>query len=178
MKGWEKLSGAALVSGVVFGGCLKVEISTFSLPFLQQRLKIQPIMAIPFKLSRRESEIMEIVFSLEKATLTDIQSRMTEAPTRAALRSLLTILENKGHLRHEKAGREFLYCAVQQKQGAGRSALRRVLDVFFKGSLGEAMAAHFSNPDEKISQQEIAELEALLESAKQTERATPIKSKR
>lgn len=135
-------------------------------------------MAIPFKLSRRESEIMEIVFALEKATLTDIQSSMTEAPTRAALRSILTILENKGHLRHEKTGREFLYFAVQQKQGAGRSALRRVLDVFFKGSLGDAMAAHFSNPDEKISQQEIADLEALLESAKQTKRATSIKSKR
>jgi BlaI family penicillinase repressor len=135
-------------------------------------------MAVPVKLSRRESEIMEIVFALEKATLTEIQARMVNAPTRAALRSLLTILETKGHLKHEKAGREFCYAAVQQKRGAGRSALRRVLDVFFKGSLGEAMAAHLSNPDERISVQEIAELESLLEAAKATNKSTIAKPKR
>jgi predicted transcriptional regulator len=129
-------------------------------------------------LSRRESEIMEIVFALEKATLTEIQDRMVNAPTRAALRSLLTILETKGHLRHAKTGREFLYAAVEAKQGAGRSALRRVLDVFFQGSLGEAMAAHFSNPRERISAEEIAELETLLESAKATKSTVSKKSKR
>ena len=124
-------------------------------------------MPIHLKLSRREREVMEILFSLEKATLTEIQERMVNPPTRAALRSILTILEKKGHLLHGKVGREFVYTAVEQKQGAGRSALRRVLDVFFRGSLGEAMAAHFTNPDEKISAQEIAELEALLEATKQ-----------
>jgi BlaI family transcriptional regulator, penicillinase repressor len=110
---------------------------------------------------------MDIVFSLETATLSQIQENMTDAPTRGALRSLLTILEQKGHLRHEKAGREFVYKAAEKKQGAGRSAFKRVLDVFFAGSLKEAVSSHFSNPAEKISPQEIAELEALLTAAKQ-----------
>jgi BlaI family transcriptional regulator, penicillinase repressor len=155
-----------------------LNFQSFLLAIFGKGLKIQSIMALPIKLSRRESEIMEIVFALEKATLTEIQARMVNAPTRAALRSLLTILENKGHLRHEKAGREFLYAAVEAKRGAGRSALRRVLDVFFKGSLGEAMAAHFSNPKERISVEEIAELESLLQTAKATKPTAAQKSKR
>ncbi len=110
---------------------------------------------------------MEIVFSLEKATLTQIQEQMDEPPTRAALRSLLTILETKGQLQHSKTGREFEYAPVQPKKAVGRSALRRVLNVFFGGSLGDAVSSHFSNPSEKISPQEIAELEAMLAAAKQ-----------
>lgn len=109
---------------------------------------------------------MEIVFALEKTTLTEIQSRMENAPTRAALRSLLTILESKGHLAHGKEGREFTYHATMARKGAGRSALRRVLDVFFDGSLSDAVSAHFSDPEEKISAREIADLEAMLESAR------------
>lgn len=123
-------------------------------------------MSAPAKLAKREQEIMEIVFSLDQATLTGIQERMENAPTRAALRSLLTILERKGHLTHAKDGREFVYRATQPKQRAGRSALRRVLDVFFGGSLGEAVAAHFSDPAGRISDKEMVELEAMLDVAR------------
>ena len=133
-------------------------------------------MTIPIRLSRREHEIMEIVFALKKATLTDIQNRMDNAPTRAALRSLLTILETRGHLAHGKEGREFTYHATLERGGVGRSALRRVLDVFFDGSLRDAVSAHFSDPDEKISAREIAELEALLEAAR-AKRSRSIPSK-
>lgn len=69
-----------------------------------EKLRNQLFMTLPIKLSPREHEIMEIVYALEKATLTEIQSRMENPPTRAALRSLLTILESKGHLAHGKEG--------------------------------------------------------------------------
>ena len=85
-------------------------------------------MTLPAKLSRREREIMDLVFALNQATLGEILDRMEDPPTRPALRSILTILETKGHLQHRKSGREFVYAATHEKKGAGRSALRRVLD--------------------------------------------------
>ena len=109
---------------------------------------------------------MEIVFALGEATLSEILDRMEDAPTRAALRSILTILEEKGHLQHGKTGREFLYRPTQEKQGAGKSALRRVLDVFFGGSLQEAVSAHLSDPSEKLSAAQIAELEGVIARAR------------
>lgn len=133
-------------------------------------------MSIPTKLSRREREILEIVFALGEATLTEIQERIEEAPTRAALRSILTILEEKGHLQHGKAGREFVYRPTLEKRGAGKSALRRVLDVFFGGSLQEAVSAHLSDPAEKLSTSEAAALEEIISRARKSSRGTSAKS--
>lgn len=117
------------------------------------------------KLSRREREIMDLVFALNQATLGEILDRMEEPPTRPALRSLLTILEAKGHLKHTKSGREFLYAATREKRQAGHSALRRVLDVFFGGSLPDAVAAHLAQPGGKIKPEELAALEKLVAQA-------------
>ena len=122
-------------------------------------------MTLPAKLSRREREIMDLVFALNQATLGEILDRMEDPPTRPALRSILTILENKGHLQHRKSGREFVYAATHEKTGAGRSALRRVLDVFFGGSLQDAVAAHLADPGEKIDRGELAALEQLVAQA-------------
>jgi predicted transcriptional regulator len=124
-------------------------------------------MTLPAKLSRREREIMDLVFALNQATLGEILDRMEDPPTRPALRSLLTILETKGHLQHRKSGREFVYAATHEKKGAGRSALRRVLDVFFGGSLQDAVAAHLADPGEKIAPAELAALEKLVAQAAQ-----------
>ena len=124
-------------------------------------------MTLPAKLSRREREIMDLVFALNQATLGEILDRMEDPPTRPALRSILTILETKGHLQHRKSGREFVYAATHEKKGAGRSALRRVLDVFFGGSLHDAVAAHLADPGEKIAPAELAALEKLVAQAAQ-----------
>lgn len=126
-------------------------------------------------LSRREREIMEIVFALRQATLSDIQTRMQDAPTRPALRSLLTILESKGCLTHTKRSREFVYAPTTEPASAGRSALRRVLDTFFEGSFGQALAAHLGDPRSRLSSEEVSELEAFLQEArrKQDGKAEP-----
>jgi BlaI family penicillinase repressor len=126
-------------------------------------------------LSRREREIMEIVFALREGTISDIQSRMKDAPTRPALRSLLTILESKGHLTHTKRSREFVYAPTTEPERAGRSALRRVLDTFFEGSVGQALTAHLGDPMSRLSTQEVADLEAFLRQARkeQTRKGPP-----
>lgn len=116
------------------------------------------------KLSRREREIMEIVFALGEATLTEILELVDAPPTRPALRSILSILEEKGRLTHGKRGREFVYRATESRARAGKSALGRVLDTFFAGSIGEAVATHLSDPRANLSDSELQELAELIES--------------
>ena len=82
-------------------------------------------------LSRREREVLGIVFRLEEATVNQVMAEMPDPPTRAALRSIFRILEGKGHLRHGKRGREFVYRSTQKKDRAGKQALRGVLQTFF-----------------------------------------------
>lgn len=113
---------------------------------------------------------MEIVFAAGAATLGEILERLTDAPTRPALRSLLTILEAKGHLKHRKQGREFVYEATVSREKAGRSSFRRVLSTFFGGSVTQALAAHLADPQSRLTKTEIAELKALIESAKPARR--------
>lgn len=132
-------------------------------------------MTLPATLSRREREIMDIIFSLNQATLGEILDRMEQPPTRPALRSLLTILETKGHLQHGKTGREFVYRATHAKQDAGKSALRRVLDVFFGGSLPDALAAHLADPAKLPDRAELAALEQLVAQASKRRPAGKIK---
>lgn len=109
---------------------------------------------------------MEIVFAAKEATLSHIQERMEEAPTRPALRSLLTILEQKGLLTHTKSGREFVFRPVVAPVQAGRSVLRRVLHTFFEGSFSRALSAYLSDPKAKLSAEEIADLSAFIEKAR------------
>lgn len=116
-------------------------------------------------LSRREREIMEIVFSLGETTLTEILERVDNPPTRPALRSIIGILESKGKLiQGKKRVREFTFRPVESRKRVGKAALTRVLDTFFSGSLGDAVATHLNDPRAKYSDEELAELAALIES--------------
>lgn len=127
------------------------------------------------QLSRREREIMEIVYETGSATLTEILGRVQDPPTRPALRSILGILESKGHLKHGKRGREFVYRPTAARKRVGRSALKRVLDTFFSGSLGEAVASHMSDPAGDLSDEELDELMALVEARRRTKTNTELK---
>ena len=118
------------------------------------------------KLSRRERQIMEVVYRRGEATLTQILDEIESPPTRAALRSILNILESKRHLCHRKEGREFVYSPVKSRSSEGRSALNRIIDTFFDGSLGQALANHLSAPEADYTQEEINDLIQHLEQAK------------
>jgi len=117
-------------------------------------------------LSRREREIMDIVFARNEATLSEILDQLADPPTRPALRSLLTILEDKGHLKHRKEGREFVYLTVHSREKVGRSTLGRVVSTFFNGSLAQALASCLNDPRSRYSDEEIAELSTFVEQAK------------
>ena len=114
-------------------------------------------------LSKREREIMDIAFARGSVTVTDLLAELTDPPTRSALRSLLTILETKGHLTHGKQGREFVFQPTMARQVAGRNALSRAIDTFFSGSLGKALAAHLTDPGAKYSAGELQSISEFIE---------------
>src|SRR3954469_4806173 len=98
------------------------------------------------KLSRREREVMDALFQAGEATAAEVQARMPEPPGYTAVRTTLRILEDKGYVEHRADGRRYVYRPRGSPRKAGRSALGRVLRVFFGGSLEEALTAHFSDP--------------------------------
>lgn len=122
------------------------------------------------QLSRREREVMDLVFAQGEATLSQILEGMEKPPTRAALRSILTILEGKGQLKHRQEGREFIYQPVHSREEVGQSTLSRVIGTFFGGSLTQALAAYLSQPGTKLSEDEVAELRGFLDKAKTDKR--------
>lgn len=117
-------------------------------------------------LSRREREVMDIIFARGEATLSSISEDMESPPTRPALRSILTILESKGHLRHRQEGREFIYLPVHSREEVGQSTLSRVIGTFFGGSLKQAMAAYLSHPQTQLTEADVTELRRFLDQAK------------
>jgi predicted transcriptional regulator len=120
-------------------------------------------------LSRRERQIIEVVYAKGEATATDVLAHMLEPPTRTAVRTFLRILEEKGHLKHTKRGREFVYQPTRRRERAGQSALLRVVQTFFEGSLEKAVAAHLADPGADVSPKELQRLSALIRQAKQKE---------
>jgi predicted transcriptional regulator len=101
-------------------------------------------MSDPTELSRRERQIMDLVFALGEATVNQVAERLPDPPTPMAVRRMMHILEEKNFLVRRQEGREVVYRPAQSKVKAGESALQHVLDTFFGGALDEALAAHFS----------------------------------
>lgn len=109
---------------------------------------------------------MDAVYTRGAATATEVLEALPDAPTRTTVRTLLRILEEKGHLRHELRGRAFVYRPIRKRQKAGQSALRSLLTTFFDGSLEKAVTAHLSDPAAGLDPAEIARLEGLLRKAR------------
>jgi len=98
--------------------------------------------AVPERLTRREREIMNAVFSLgNRASAEDIRARLTDPPGDSSVRVMLARLEKKGHLRHEQDGLRFLYSATTSPVVAKRTALQQYVQTFFGGSLRDMMTA-------------------------------------
>jgi BlaI family penicillinase repressor len=122
------------------------------------------------QLSRRERQIMTLVFSQGEASATDVWQRLPDSPSRTAVRTMLRILEDKGQLQHVKRGREFIYQPVQPRHDAGQSALGSVVRTFFDGSLERAVAAHLADPAARPSDEELRRLASLVRKARQEEK--------
>jgi predicted transcriptional regulator len=118
-------------------------------------------------LSRRERQIMDSVYARGEATAAEVHADLPDPPSRTAVRTLLRILEAKGHLRHKQDGLRFVYQPSRPRGHAGRSALRRVLRTFYDGSLEKAVAAHLGDSTAQLSPDELAGLAQLIEQARQ-----------
>ena len=121
------------------------------------------------QLSRRERQIMTILFAQAEASATEVWEQLPDPPSRTAVRTLLRILEAKGHVQHFKRGREFIYQPVRPRADAGQSALLSVLQTFFDGSLEKAVAAHLSDPGAVPDSDELRRLATLIREARKKE---------
>ncbi len=119
------------------------------------------------ELSRRERQIMDAVFALGEATVNQVVDTIPSPPTPMAVRRMMHILEEKGHLRRRESGREVVYLPRQTKGKAGRLAFEQVLETFFGGSLEEALAAHLHSRKDQVSADERQRLIVLIEQAQQ-----------
>jgi predicted transcriptional regulator len=119
-------------------------------------------------LSRRERQILDVIYHLGRATASEVLERMPDAPTYTTVRGLLRVLETKGHVRHEDEGGRYVYIPTLTKQRAAKSALKHVVQTFFDGSPSNAMAALLGS-ERKLGEDEINRLAELVENARHKE---------
>ena len=117
-------------------------------------------------LSRREREIMDALYALGRASAADVRKRIPEPPSYSAVRALLRILEEKGHVRHEEDGPRYVYLPVVTAKKAQKTAVAHLVRTFFQGSAERAVAALIESPDTKLSDEEIARIERLIAAAR------------
>ena len=115
-------------------------------------------------LSRRERQIMDVIHARGEATAADVNAALPNAPSYSAARALLRILEEKGFLKHREDGPRYVYLPTESLDLARRSALKRVVETFFEGSLANAVAALVD--DEKLPPDELARIETVIRKAK------------
>jgi predicted transcriptional regulator len=121
------------------------------------------------KLSRRERQIMDVLFQRGKATAAEVQDRMPEPPSYSAVRAHLRILEEKGHVKHAQDGPRYIYKPTMTKEKATQSALNHLVDTFFGGSSEKVMAALLDEGGDKMSDDELDRLAHLIEQAREKE---------
>ena len=117
-------------------------------------------------LSRRERQIMDIVYRLGKSSATEVMENLADPPSYSAVRALLRVLEEKGHLRHKQDGQRYVYFPTVARERAKVSALQRVLKTFFDNSTEEAIAALLDISQESLSDGELERMEQLIKQAR------------
>jgi predicted transcriptional regulator len=117
-------------------------------------------------LSRRERQIMDVIYTRGQATALEVVAALPDPPGKTAVRTLLSILEEKGHLTHTSDGQTYVYRPSRPRRHAAHSALRRVLDVFFGGSLEQAVAMHLGDPANDLSADDLKRLAGLIRKAR------------
>jgi BlaI family penicillinase repressor len=123
-------------------------------------------MSAEVHLSRRERQIMDALHHRGQATAAEVQAALPDAPGYSAVRALLRILEEKGHIKHRRDGARYVYLPRGSRETARRSALRRVVATFFQGSVTQAMAALLETADAELSDSELQQLEHMIKQAK------------
>jgi predicted transcriptional regulator len=118
------------------------------------------------KLSRRERQIMDILYRQGRATAAEIQENMPDAPSYSAIRAMLRVLEEKKHIRHEEKDLRYVFFPVIPREKARRSAVAHLLDTFFDGSAEQAVAALLDASARDLSPGDYDRLARLIEKAR------------
>ena len=118
------------------------------------------------RLSRRERQIMDVVYARSPASVADVLAALPDPPSYSAVRALMNILERKGHLKHREEGTRYVYLAARPRGAAARGALKRLLQTFFDGSPEKAVAALIDVADTKLSAEAWDRLAALIDAAR------------
>lgn len=117
-------------------------------------------------LSRRERQIMDILFRRGRATAAEVMADLPGEPSSSTVRTQLRILEDKGHVRHEEEGLRYVYFPVVTRNAARKSALRHLVDTFFDGSAEKAVAALLGGESSRITDEELERIEKLIAKAR------------
>jgi BlaI family penicillinase repressor len=116
-------------------------------------------------LSRRERQILDLLYKAGKATAADVQAGLPDPPSYSAVRAMLRILEDKGHVRHDLDGLRYVYMPTVGRDRAKRSALKHVVNTFFDGSASQVMAALFEMSPNQLGDEDLARLRDLIDNA-------------
>jgi predicted transcriptional regulator len=116
----------------------------------------------PHTLTRRERQIMDVLYKLERATVSEVLAQFTDQPNYSTVRAQLRVLEEKGHVRHEEHGLRYVYVPTVPREVARRSALRHLVETFFDGSSEKLVAALLGGEVARISSEEFDRLARLI----------------
>jgi predicted transcriptional regulator len=118
-------------------------------------------------LSRRERQIMDVVYRLGRATVAEVQEALPDPPSYSTVRALMRVLEEKRHLRHEQDGPRYVFLPTVPRDKARRSALRQLVQTFFEGSTAQAVAALLGAPDAKLTDEDLDRISRLINQARE-----------
>jgi predicted transcriptional regulator len=118
------------------------------------------------ELSRRERQIMDIVYRLGEVSALEVRENLPDPPSYSAVRAMLRVLEEKGHLAHEQSGPRYVFHATLPVESARRSALRRLLQTFFDNSLEEAVATLLDVESSNVTEEELERLARMIDEAR------------
>jgi predicted transcriptional regulator len=120
------------------------------------------------ELSRRERQIIDILYSHGRATAAEVQAALPDPPSYSAVRAMLRILEEKGHVRHDQDGPRYVYLPTLARDSAKRSAMRHMLRTFFDGSAEQAISALLDDSAAKLSDAELDRLARMIDQARRS----------
>ncbi len=117
-------------------------------------------------LSRRERQIMDVIYALQEATVNQVLERLPNPPSYSAVRALLRVLEQKGHLVHRQDGPRYVYSPTLPRERARRSALKHLLQTFFDDSTEDAVAALLDISEDNLTTEDYGRLLELIQKAR------------
>jgi BlaI family penicillinase repressor len=125
---------------------------------------------LPARLSRRERQILDILIRRGKASASEVREAMPDAPSYSAVRTLLRVLEDKGHAKHRAEGLRYVYLPTVPREKAKRSAVKHLLETYFNGSPEQIVAALLDVSSTQLTREELDRMTEMIEKAKQEDK--------